>query len=286
MTTPPHTFQLGAARIALINLGELQLDLADALRVPTEQRSPEHRYLFAQPLHVPVQCIYIELPDLRVLVDAGRYEFPPDSPFAIPNYQPPPDLLEQLAAVDVEPERIDHVIITHMHFDHFNGLLTERNQTEVLSFPQAEHHIGRADWERREWQNALRNSDSLESRLVTKLELRDLLTLVEGDAVLSDEVQILATSGETPGHQAVRIHSREQFLYCVGDLYHHPTEVAHPTWMVHWADAERNLASKQRIAHAALAEDALLIATHIPGVGRLRRVGAGVGWVDESRNQL
>jgi len=277
--TTPHTFQLGTARVVVINVGELQFDLAESLNVLPEERPDRYAALFAEPLHVPVQCVYIELPNQSLLVDAGSYELPPDSAFRIPGYQPPPGLLEQLASIGVQPDDIDHVIITHMHFDHYNGLLTTRDGDLELSFPHARHHMPRADWERPQLQEALRNPTSLENRLLTTLTQRGLLDRSTGDVTLSNEVQIVPAPGETLGHQVVRVQSQGHNLYCVGDLYHHPVEVEQPEWMVHWAHAKTNLASKQKIVQAALAENALLIATHIPGVGRLRRTDTGVVWM-------
>jgi hypothetical protein len=67
-------------------------------------------------------------------------------------------------------------------------------------------------------------------------------------------------------------------MYCLGDLYHHVIEVDHPSWSVPWADRTAIAASRRALTDAALAENALLIATHIPGVGRLLPTASGVTW--------
>jgi glyoxylase-like metal-dependent hydrolase (beta-lactamase superfamily II) len=105
--------------------------------------------------------------------------------------------------------------------------------------------------------------------------------LVEGNCDLLPAVQILAMPGETAGHQIVRVHSEGQTLYCLGDLYRHPLEVEHPTWMVRWANRAANLASRSTLMKAALAENALLIAAHIPTIGRLERTASSVRWLTE-----
>jgi hypothetical protein len=43
-------------------------------------------------------------------------------------------------------------------------------------------------------------------------------------------------------------------------------------------DREAMAISRDRIARAALAESARLVASHIAGVGRLRQAGTGVVW--------
>src|SRR5262249_33720685 len=92
-------------------------------------------------------------------------------------------------------------------------------------------------------------------------------------------VEVIPAPGETPGHQIVRVSSVGATLYCLGDLYHHPVEVENQEWAAQWADAEAIHASRHALADAALAEDALLRAAHVEGIGGLKRAGTGVVWV-------
>lgn len=278
MTKSIKTLQLGAAKITVITVGELQFDFAYALDVSESEWSPRYASVFEHPVPLPIQCVHIQLPEMSALVDASAYEIAPDSPFAIPNYQPPPGLLAQLTEVGIRAEDIDHVIITHPHFDHFNGTIIERDGKYEPCFPNARHYLSRTDWERAQTQEALQDPDSTESRNLGVLHRQGLLELVEGDLDLGQGLQIIAAPGETPGHQIVRVHSEGQTLYCLGDLYHHPVEVEQPAWMTTWADETACSASRQTLEAAALGENALLIATHIPTIGRLRRTGSGVRW--------
>jgi hypothetical protein len=50
--------------------------------------------------------------------------------------------------------------------------------------------------------------------------------------------------------------------------------------MATWDDVHTNTASRLALAEAALAENALLVATHIPGIGRLERTATGARWVN------
>jgi glyoxylase-like metal-dependent hydrolase (beta-lactamase superfamily II) len=213
-----------------------------------------------------------------LLVDAGRYEVAPDSPFAIPEYQPPPSLLARLGDAGVAPDAVDHVVLTHSHFDHINGLTAPVAGQEEPCFPRARHYLGRADWQQSWLQDELRDPVSLFSRTLGLLHQRDLLALVDGDRDLTPQVRLIAAPGETPGHQIVRIHSEGHTLYCVGDLYHFNVEVDQPEWLVHWADPALMQRSRRALVEAALAENAFLVATHIRGVGRLQRTSAGPAW--------
>jgi glyoxylase-like metal-dependent hydrolase (beta-lactamase superfamily II) len=271
-----RTIQVGRARVHIINMGMLHADLAEWLRVPQQERTPATKQYFAQPMVVPVLSVLIELPETAILVDACDPLTLGNSSEVESDDHALADLSVRLAAQGIPPERIEHVVITHLHFDHYSGVTRERHGRPVPCFPQARHYIGRADWagiaER------LVEQDSLESKTLAVLQRHGLLTLVERDIEIADEVRILAAPGESPGHQIVRLHSNGQTLYCLGDLYHHTVEVEQPEWVVHWADPETTRRSRAQLIAAALAEDALLTATHIPTLGRLRATPDGVRW--------
>lgn len=104
------------------------------------------------------------------------------------------------------------------------------------------------------------------------------MALVDGNRDLGHGVQIIAAPGETPGHQIVRIHSEGETFYCLGDLYHHPVEFLHPERMVSWTESESEFASRKALKKPALTENAFVVATHIPGIGRLKRKDSDVIW--------
>lgn len=268
-----RTIALGEAKVSILNVGDALVRLADDMNVPENVWRPRYADVFAQAQLFPSQCIHVALPWASVLVDAGDYalSYPPGSPYLPPHYTPPPQLIAQLASVGVSPEDVTHLVITHAHFDHYSGITLQRDGAYVPAFSNARCYLRRADWEHPETQGALAGADSPESRTLGALRHLGLLALVEEDIELTPGVQLLATPGESPGHQVVRISSSGQILYCLGDLYHHPIEVEHPSWMANWADTEANLASRNALVERALAENALLIAAHIAPLGRLER---------------
>ena len=280
VSTTPRIIRLGGTSITIINAGDLMVNMAVEMAVPES----EQRHLYGSTLEGPQpfksQCIHIALSDASILVDVNDYALAIslDPSYLPPNYSPPPDVVEQLLSRGIRPEDITHLVITHAHFDHYTGTTTERDGSYIPRFPNARAFLGRADWDHADTQEALRDPDSLDSRTLGVLNKRGLLELVDGTLDLTPEVRILAAPGESPGHQIVRVHSQGQTLYCLGDLFHHPIEVEQPAWMVKWADAYTNLSSRRWLIQAALQENALLVAAHMP-VGRLEGTLTNPRWV-------
>ncbi len=283
MNSPLQEFSLGEALIRVFNVGDTRMNLPEMLNATEADWSPRYRAHFAAPAQAPILCIHITLPTMTVLVDSGIYDFPESSPFALPNYSPPPGLPEQLAEAGLDLAAVEHLIITHAHGDHFNATTAEQNGAIVPAFPNAQLYLGRGDWERPATQDALQRPDSLESRTFGIYQALGRLNLVDDVRAVGAGVQIIAAPGETPGHQIVRLQSGGQTLYCLGDLYHHVVEVEQDGWGVTWSDIATAQASRRAFAQRALAEDALLIATHISGVGRLAATDEGVRWVAVER---
>ena len=270
---------LGPTTVSVINVGDVEISLSTEMDPPTGGWPPEIEPIVTQRHRFSQNCIYARVGGISLLVDPSVNETMPGSPNAIPNYTPPPGLLAALASLGVAPAAITHVIITHVHWDHINGLTISHDGTHVPAFPSARVYLGRADYERSETQTALADPASLESRTLGVLQKAELLELSEGNLQLADGVQIIAAPGETPGHQLLRIESGGQCLYCVGDLIHAALEIEHPQYMMRWAEPQTMLASRQAFIERATAEHALIVATHTQGVARLHRENGGVRWV-------
>jgi glyoxylase-like metal-dependent hydrolase (beta-lactamase superfamily II) len=277
MVDDHRTLLLGPLTMTVINVGDFQVRYANEWsNVSPSELAAQTTANLAGPVRMPVQCFHIAWPGMSVLVDASIFEVPRDHPYFIPGYRPPPGLLAGLAQAHIQRETVTHVIITHGHADHFQGVTHLVRGNYVPSFPNAGHYFGRADWD--SMQPRLQDPMSVESHTLGMLQAAGLLELVEGDRDLGGGLQIISAPGETPGHQIVRVHFAEHTLYFLGDLYHHIVEVEHPSWMVNWNDFEANTRSRQVLTNRALQESALLFATHIPTVGRPRRTAAGIRW--------
>lgn len=276
MTQTLRCFRLGTATITIINTGTIQANLAEWFDITTPDSYPQYSNILTNPIHIPVQCIHIDILGMSILVDACDPTTIAETSFAPPNYEPPSTCVQQLTAIGISPASIDHVIITHGHFDHYSNLTTNHNGHREISFPNAKHYLGKADWEK--IQDKLQDPDSIESRTLLHVYHQGLLELIDTPHQLGNSVQLLPAPGDTPGHHIVRIHSNGKTIYCLGDLFHHSVEVTHPEWSAYWSDIETKQHSRQMLCDQAFQENALLIATHIPSIGRLQQTDTGYTW--------
>lgn len=274
------TMRVGEARVTILNAGDMRLLLSRELEVPEALWRPQYADLFERPGVCPSLSIYIEYQDVRALVDINDYRatMTPDSQYALAGYTPPPPIPAQLASLGARPEDITHVVITHAHWDHYAGTTLPVEVGYAPTFPRARYYLGAADWVDAEVQTALQDQTSLEARTLGVLHQGDMLHLVEQPETIGEGIEILPARGETPGHQIVRVRSAGETLYIVGDLFHHAIEVKHPDWMVGWADAATMQTTRHRVLQDALADHALLIASHIATPGRITRAGDGFLW--------
>jgi glyoxylase-like metal-dependent hydrolase (beta-lactamase superfamily II) len=261
---------VGRARVTILNGGDIRADMRAWLTRPDVDLPDDT----PGELALPVQCVHIALDDASVLIDAPRYD-PADGP---PGYQPPPDIETQLRAIGAPPESITHVLITHPHTDHINALLDRDNAQ--LTFPNAFHFISRLDWADAEARAAREPAYANAFAALQRVFDAHLLMRIAGDRQIAPGIFALATPGETPGHQIARVESDGETFYALGDLYHHPLEIAH-NLVVYWADAAKKRASRAGLCLAALHENPLLCATHIRSFGRLAFSAETINWAAE-----
>ena len=111
-------------------------------------------------------------------------------------------LLESLAAVGIEPEDVDVVVFSHLHFDHAGGALTQFQvgKPAELVFPRATYVVGAEAWQRAVSPHA-RDRASFIPGMTSLLAASGRLELAASDraAALGDGFVFHRSSGHTPG---------------------------------------------------------------------------------------
>lgn len=196
-------------------------------------------------------CYLIRHNDEYMLWDTG---FPPSALKAKANGTKGETLVQQLARIEVPPERVTFVGISHFHWDHTG---------QASLFPAARLLIGAPDFELlvAGVQYAQRND------IGPWLTNTEKVDRVAGDKdVFGDgTVVMLATSGHTPGHHSLLIRLKESGAVILsGDLWHFTEQVSHSGIPPYNADRADTLASMDRILKAAAYLKAKIIIQHEP----------------------
>src|SRR5437763_9194946 len=129
-----------------------------------------------------------------------------------PNVAPKVSVVDQLAKLDVKPEQIKFVGISHYHADHTG---------QVGSFPNATVLIGKGDWDAitapkpatgvnfKPFDRWIKGEGKIESLAIDK------------DAFEDGSVIVLRTPGHTPGHSSLLVKLPQTGAYVlVGDAIH------------------------------------------------------------------
>lgn len=141
-----------------------------------------------------------------------------------------PSLMKSLAAHGLKPEDIDHVILTHLHFDHAGGATTEQQGKLVPTFRRAQYYIQKANLETASKPN-LRERASYYAANFQPLIDAGVLKILEGPQEILPGVSTYISNGHTQGQQVVRVSDgKTNLLYC-GDMVPTSSHVKIP-WLM------------------------------------------------------
>jgi glyoxylase-like metal-dependent hydrolase (beta-lactamase superfamily II) len=264
----------GGVRVALIQAGTFRSD-AGALfgpvprilwdRLVADEIDHDHRILQA------LNCLLVETPAGRVLVETGIGERLDDKTRTMRGYEGP-WIVPALTAAGFEPESVDVVAMSHLHFDHAGGLLATDGSR---AFARATIVAQRAEWE-----IALGSNPRLVASYVQpELQLvRDWGAegWADGEREILPSVSVVPTGGHSAGHQAIVVRGTgagARTLAFFGDLCMRPW-AANPRWVTSFDDFPLDSVAVKASLFARAADENWLVAPshelHRP-IGRLVR---------------
>jgi glyoxylase-like metal-dependent hydrolase (beta-lactamase superfamily II) len=219
--------------------------------------------------YIPVNNFLIRRGDKTILIDAGAGNTMQPTLGKLP---------DNLRAAGVEPGAVTHIVITHLHPDHANGLVDDAGKPH---YPNAEIvvHATEADfWMRPDVEN---DEDRVKkNRARTAINLKpylDRIRRVRDGEEFSGFTPVLAP-GHTPGHTCwlLAAGSGGGFM-ALGDVVHlSAIQISHPDTALTY-DLDRNLAvqSRRRILDMAASERLAIAGAHVnaPGFGYVVRKG-------------
>ncbi len=220
--------------------------------------------------HIPVNNFVIRRGGNVIMIDAGAGNTMYPTLGKLPN---------NLRAAGIDASAVTHVVITHLHGDHANGLVDDNGNAH---YPNAEivvHEI-EADF----WMGPDRANDIDKvkgNRARTKINLKpylDRIHRVRGSEEYLGFAPVIAP-GHTPGHTCwlLTAPGGGGFM-ALGDVVHvSAIQIPHPdAGMIYDLDKDQAVKSRKRILDMAASERLAIAGAHVnaPGFGHVVRKGA------------
>lgn len=181
-------------------------------------------------------------------------------------------ILDALREIEVNPHDINHVIVSHLHFDHAAGLthLNDNNEP-VSSFPNA-----RIFAQKTEWEDALANKSTM-----TKTYLRNhldpihaQLELLDGESQPLPGVNVWPLPGHTWGQQGIRFRDNKGVVAFIGDVMPTANHVGLAFSIGYDMMPYQNMLTKKATLERAAKEKWRIALDHEPGESAVIRVEA------------
>lgn len=244
--------QLGDVRVSFLDGGRLSLDggaMFGIIPKPLWARSatPDDRNRIA----LGTAVLLVETAGRRIIVESGvgnKYDAKDRDIFALSEHW----LADSLAAAAIDPESIDTVILTHLHFDHAGGITRMDGAGKLApTFPRARVVVARGEW-----------NDACEGHYVmtgtyrpenlAPLEVSGRLELVDGEAEIAPGVRVRPLPGHTRHQQGLLISGGGQTLCCPADLIPTSAHLGLRWNMAYDLLPYENMKSKERLLAEAL----------------------------------
>lgn len=166
-------------------------------------------------------------------------------------------LMETLDSLDISPNEISQIFITHLHFDHVGGLF---NPDGTAAFPSANLYIPQPEYDA--WSSG-KMGDTKVVEMIDRCYKGRINCFTPGDTI--DSVLCLVTIpayGHTPGHTIYNIED----VLIVGDIMHAVAlQLDHPEFCARFdADPAQAVATRKAVLDRARTEHLTLCGMHFP----------------------
>jgi glyoxylase-like metal-dependent hydrolase (beta-lactamase superfamily II) len=245
--------KIGPYTLTVINAGNFRLD-GGAMHgvVPKTLWSRAVQADAENCVEYTTHCLLIEGAGRRVLVETGNGDKWSDKErriYAIENAS----IAGRLRQRGVDPESVDTVILTHLHFDHVGGATFRDDSGTHATFPRARHVVQRTELRDARSPHE-RNRASYFSENIDPLVKDGLFEEVDGEREVAPGVRVVPTPGHTEGHQSVLVEAGDRAAFFCGDVIPTSLHLRLPYIMAYDLMPVVTLETKRRLLARMVAE--------------------------------
>jgi glyoxylase-like metal-dependent hydrolase (beta-lactamase superfamily II) len=210
-----------------------------------------------------LRSLVVETDGHVILIDTGYGDKQDDKFFRYVYLHGGEGLLNGLKSIGYTAGDITDVMLTHLHADHCGGCVRKKTGSPgyEMVFPNAIHHVSRAQWE---WAsvNNLREADAFLEENILPIGQSGRLNLVDEEGELFPGFSIRMCYGHTPGLMIPLIKNKNKTLVYTGDLI--PTTAHIPLiWnMSYDIESLKTIEEKKSIIQEALDSNYILVFQH------------------------
>lgn len=266
-----YRFSIGAIEALALNDGGFAMPPAESpfgIGEPRERIAEALRDALAPTdmVRLPFNVLLVRLGAELVLIDTG----------CGPAFGPAGGkLVANLAAAGIKPEQITGIIVSHMHGDHFGGLLDANGEIVFKNAKVFMHRVEHEYWTANGDENVAKYLNAFKGKW----------QLVTGGDKLAGGLEIAEAFGHTPGHIMVGIHSgSDSLLHFVDVVHSHVLSFAHPEWVMKFdVQSDVAIATRKRVLDRCAADRTRVFGAHMPfpALGRVRRAGSAYEYMIE-----
>ncbi len=212
-----------------------------------------------------LRTLLLRSEDQVILIDTGmgeKYDDKTRSIYKLDNSEF--TLLGSLAKLGVAPGDVTHVIQTHLHFDHAGGLVTQRENGELLpTFPNAKVFVQK---ENLVWARNPTDKDRASYLQIDwdTISANGMLEELDGPGELFPGIELMIFNGHTRAQQLVHVHDDTNHVFFCADLMPTKGHVPFPFIMGYDNFPLTTLEEKKALIPRAYEEKWLLFFEHDP----------------------
>jgi glyoxylase-like metal-dependent hydrolase (beta-lactamase superfamily II) len=275
-----YRFRVGGFTVTMVHDGFFNRPVEGFVRnapLAEVQAVLAESFLPGDQLRVPFTITFVQRGDMLAVFDAGNGVTPANATNG--------KMIGNMAAAGIDPARVTHVIQSHFHGDHINGLLNAENGR---AFPNAEVIVPAPEWA---WWtdegNTTRSPEGQRGNFANTARrfapYRDRIRQIQPGGEVLPGITSIAAPGHTPGHTLYRVADGNAQLLFLADLTNRPEIMApRPDWQIVFDfDGEMAAQGRRRVLDMAATDRVRVSGYHFPfpATGFIGRQGNGFRFV-------